>query len=101
MTNRIRLVSNRNGMRTYVEDNPHDEMNPIIHEHNDVGRTLDQAKIFRDDLPPDKEWRAVMTIPPFLMNELLRTGKIHDQAALRKMANDSNYAYLRLWRGRV
>lgn len=101
MTNRIRLVSNVNGMRTYLEDNPHDVMNPIVHEHNDLGSTLDECKIMRDDLPPDKDWRAVMTIPPFLFNELIRTGKVHDQAALRKMANDPGWAYLRLWRGRV
>lgn len=101
MTNRIRLLSNRGGMKTFIEDNPHDEANPIVHEHCDVSGVLAEAKIMRDDLPAGKDWRAVAVIPQFQVNKMLRDGSIHDPAALRKWANDPDNAYFRLWRGRV
>ncbi len=101
MTNRLHLLSNRGGMKTYIEDNPHDTENPIVHELNDVTEQLAQAKIVRDDLPAGKDWREVMTIPSFLVNRALREGWFQDSEAWRKIANDPDYAYFRLWRGRV
>lgn len=99
MTNRLRFLSSSGSSRTYVEDNPHDPMNPIIHERNDVTEQLEQAKTVRNHLPPDKEWRAVATVPDFIMNKALREGWGQDD--WRKWANNADNAYFRLWRGRV
>lgn len=101
MTNRVTLISSKGGMKTYMEENPHDVGNPIIHEHNDVTRQLEQAKIVRDDLPVGKEWREIATIPHFIVNKALREGWFNDEKAWRRWANDSENAYFRLSRGRV
>lgn len=86
-------------MRTYLEDNPHDVMNPIIHEHNDVTDQLEQAKTVRNHLPADKDWRAVATVPGFILNKAIREG--WTTSDWRKWANDADFAYFRLWHGRV
>ena len=101
MTNRIRLLSSRKGFQTWIEDNPHDEGNPIVHEREETTRMLDQAKIIRDDLPKDKDWTAVATIPQSVYNRAFREGWWSDGSAWRKWANDPDNAYLRLSRGRV
>lgn len=98
---RVRMLSSRGGMTTYIEDNPHEEDNPIVHEHYDATEQLAQAKIVRDDLPAGKDWRAVATIPPFVMNQALREGWFHDEKAWRKWGNDPDNAYFRLSRGRL
>lgn len=101
MTGRVRLLSSHGGMKTFIEDNPHEEDNPIVHEHYDATEQLAQAQIVRNDLPPGKDWRAVATIPPFVMNRAFREGWFHDEKAWRKWGNDPDNAYFRLWRGRL
>ncbi len=101
MTARVQLLSSRKGFQTWIEDNPHDEMNAIVHERENVTPLLEQAKIVRDDLPAGKDWRAIATIPQTVVNKAFREGWFHDQKAWRKWANDSNNAYLRLSRGRA
>lgn len=100
MTNRLRLLSSHHGMRTLIEDNPHDEENPIIHESQECEPIIEAAKILSEQTP-GKDYRHAAFIPRFVFNRAVREGWVNDDEAWRKWANDADNKAFRTWPGRL
>lgn len=100
MTNRMRLLSAFGGMKTFIEDNPHEEDNPIVHEWQECDHILEHAKLM-SELAPGKDWRHAAYIPQHVYNRAYREGWLNDEKAWRKWANDRDNYRFRTWPGRL
>jgi hypothetical protein len=90
------------GIIRHVEFNPNDE-NGVTHfvTTQDVDGILDANARDASVDQSKRKFRHVARIPLAVLDELLRTGKFHDRAYMRRFLNDIDNRRLRTWQGRL
>lgn len=100
MSNRKELVSAWGKYREYLEvdsDNPNKWIHHIVQDCEPI---VERAKML-SELEPGKDFRHVMVVPQFILNQAYREGWFNDKAKWKQVINDPDNAAFRTWKGRV
>lgn len=87
------------GVSVYAHYDVLEGLVAIEEEYQEDG-TLDYVKA-RKELPIDKELTPFMEIPHSLKARAISEGWDNDKDKWRRVMNDPDYKYLRIWEGRV